>query len=1392
MEPITKEALLKTDPDLKNRPYQIEAIQSILPQQKCLAKMFCGTGKSRIITNVIIHEKKDLSVVVFPSLALIRQYSDDYLNNDEDKKHFKKYFKKHQIINVSSDKLSEIKSTTDPKEIRKVLKGKGPKIVLVTYQSLDVFLSCLDGQKIGVICYDEAHHVTSPEYQKLVFGTDYYEKEVFFTATPRNENGITMYDRDDPEKNMCGPVAYEYTYLQGLNDKVLNAFEICVDMYTENTNRSIYEAMARAILTKGTSRALSFHSGVNGESNTDVKKFVNEEEFRTVFQQILMAEFREKELYYKKITFKGMDGTTPTDDREIMLKELYATPNNEIYIIASCETIGEGVDTKKANMCLFADPKSSIIKIIQNIGRVLRRNEDCPTSTILIPCWIDKEKYQACQGDKIKQDEIIREQMRAGDKGDFACILNVLAALKQEDLELYDACLNYPIREHKEASLNEQGFHIADEEDEDSDASETDTVVYDEEEVQQMKEEGEIPLEIHTNETIERFNEEVEEEPLMRLYHDEEEGVYREILPNEEDEEDEEDERRIITPPPKKKVSMNFHMSSDVQMLWSITPGDLDKNIRSAIIECEVIKVDQMEIAIGIVTFIKKEGRNPNQYRSIINRTKEEEIEHFYANKLRWWKQCINGSCDGICRNDIRDYLDIEIPGWRDKRNLEEDALNYAKEIVTYVKEHNNGILPKRCDKKNIIDKRSEKQIKENVYAIRLGEWRRDLKEHKPGSIRCYDKVSEYLDSELPNWREEINLEEQAINKAKEIVTWIKTINDGNLPKMYGCISDLKKRKIILTEPQKIENNFGRKLSLWRMALNTDLNKIKKRKKTSDKDYVKKRKRNGVHARCYDNVRDYLDKEIPEWRRDDVELKLLEKAKEFVLYIKNKLHGKLPQTIKYPENEDEENEREWGLVLTAWKSRVNPKVLILLNKEIPGWNDTLDDKAMDYAKKIVEYIRNTLHGSLPKHFKNTVLENETIEQREREGIYANKLRSWKNALDGSENSMCSDEVRDYLDKEIPGWRDDKIIKQNMDKAREIVNFVKTVLKGKLPQQYQKKMKNGIDTRSKQQLQEHTYAQSLSSIKKKLKKKGNIIASDSNIAYLDKELPGWRPIIEETIKTQQLTKEHIPTRKNKQTPNPIATTSQPVAIPVAQPITPPKKMKRKLVLIEDSPKPNKSYSDLSEAEKQKICEKELKKRQEKKGYRTTNPDDKDTINNVFAKNINITTSGKIVFLDHTEFKTAYSLFEYGVKPEDMLIPQRPDNYTEMSQHELFGSSVVQGEFNEVLSQYMTNGGMVKGVYADYCSTLEKDGLPFIELLSKYKSSISADAVIGVTITLRNPEPVRYAGQDILILDKKIDRTFQNGENLFCKEGIIPDDGPYTYGNGAPMATWIFRV
>ena len=183
---------------------------------------------------------------------------------------------------------------------------------------------------------------------------------------------------------------------------------------------------------------------------------------------------------------------------------------HDVIELCSCETIGEGVDINDATMCVFVDPKSSYVKIVQNIGRIVRKQwgVEKPRSTILVPCRLDKLKYQGCGDDRDKCDEVIRNDMSKD--GNFNGILNVISALRQEDEDIYDMCLHYSNEfspKEIQNNLEKQGYCLEEGRslreclgmDDVNDELYDDECETDEEKIQQIAEDQEMCIEIHSN-----------------------------------------------------------------------------------------------------------------------------------------------------------------------------------------------------------------------------------------------------------------------------------------------------------------------------------------------------------------------------------------------------------------------------------------------------------------------------------------------------------------------------------------------------------------------------------------------------------------------------------------------------------------------------------------------------------------------------------------------------------------------------------------------------------------------------------------------------------------------------------------------------------------------------
>ena len=190
---------------------------------------------------------------------------------------------------------------------------------------------------------------------------------------------------------------------------------------------------------------------------------------------------------------------------------------------------------------------------------------------------------------------------------------------------------------------------------------------------------------------------------------------------------------------------------------------------------------------------------------------------------------------------------------------------------------------------------------------------------------------------------------------------------------------------------------------------------------------------------------------------------------------------------------------------------------------------------------------------------------------------------------------------------------------------------------------------------------------------------------------------------------------------------------------------------------------------------------------KRGYTEPNEVDKDQINGLFSASLP-SAEGVVLFLDYTNFKTANACVSVGVPPCDMVIPQNDEAaFALMSRDPVFGPSVVLGDFNDVLRSFQGRRVPIRGIYADFTGPL-RCGLDLVDVCKGLQ--LVPGAVVGVTITLRNPE-----GNDSFT-NSAIETLSSAMTEELGLVSVRTDEGdrvpPIAYGNGAPMVTILKRL
>lgn len=333
------------------RDYQHDAIATALDRQRGVFVSPTGSGKSLIIyclTRYVIGSEKGKTLIIVPTTSLVEQMHKDFVDYGWD-----------------GDKIHKIYSGKD--------KTTNKRVIISTWQSIYKFPKQWFEQFNAVIG-DECHGFKSKSLSSIMNKAT--EAKYRFGTTGTLDGTQT---HKLVLEGLFGPV-YQVTMTKKLQDEgMLAPLDISVInlLYSEATRQNFgsqkYQDEIDFIIKHDKRNKFIRNLAVSQKGNTLVL-FHRVEKHGEVLRDLI----RDKADSSRKVFFVA--GKVDTDDREA-IRRIVETQSDAI-IVASMGTFSTGINIRNLHNIIFASPSKSQIKVLQSIGRGLRKSDDGSTTQL--------------------------------------------------------------------------------------------------------------------------------------------------------------------------------------------------------------------------------------------------------------------------------------------------------------------------------------------------------------------------------------------------------------------------------------------------------------------------------------------------------------------------------------------------------------------------------------------------------------------------------------------------------------------------------------------------------------------------------------------------------------------------------------------------------------------------------------------------------------------------------------------------------------------------------------------------------------------------------------------------------------------------------------------------
>jgi len=336
---------------IEPRDYQLQAIEYGLKEKSAMLISPTASGKSLVIYSLLRYILEDTDkkiLIIVPTTSLVEQMYNDFADYSQYDDGFDVKSMCHRVYS-GRPKMSE------------------ERVMISTWQSIYKLQGSFFEQ-FGAVFGDEAHNFKAKSLTSIL--SKCREAEYRFGTTGTLDGTQT---HKLVLEGLFGPAFYVTTTKKLMDEGSLSDLDISVLLMKHNEEvrrkfgKKTYQEEIDYIVTYEKRNQFISNLALDQDGNTLVLFQYVEKHGKPLYNLIADKAHKRRKIFY-------VSGETGVDTRE-EIRRITETQKNAI-IVASLGTFSTGINIRNLHNIIFASPSKSQIRILQSIGRGLRKSED--------------------------------------------------------------------------------------------------------------------------------------------------------------------------------------------------------------------------------------------------------------------------------------------------------------------------------------------------------------------------------------------------------------------------------------------------------------------------------------------------------------------------------------------------------------------------------------------------------------------------------------------------------------------------------------------------------------------------------------------------------------------------------------------------------------------------------------------------------------------------------------------------------------------------------------------------------------------------------------------------------------------------------------------------------